>query len=485
MRPGWLAVAVTLLASISAAAAGQEKLQDRFVSVGGEAFGLLPAELVCGPRVTEAKWSPDGKHILSVCRSERISPELAKARALSRDQKEPPGDLSIVVWSREEHRSHEVWRRPLSKAAVEEIRWLPASDRAVAIVNETISTAQGPRRVRQVLWMRADAETARLVAEIPFDWRPPGWVTSPLNYLEISPSKPLALIVRWTIEVIRQPNPNGAAREYHQYQYDLTPIGEDGRARPNFHLPVDAIPALWSEDGSRLYWQHVDRPADPKQKRTFTYFEFDPRTGSLVQLPGEPTDYRKLLEMRHPRPAQRAEAETGPIRVTAGEADLPDKVRPARLHPLWMEVAGSSGARVLVCPDATWSILAPGRDAALFFSYGAAWVRPILRVSALDYQAMLREEARRQAVADAETLAGALKNQVQDREYYPKLDQLNEWLGPYLTDKSLLNSLIYTYAGGLPPKDPEDWPTTQMGYVKGPGGRAIIFADGHAAWKDD
>ncbi len=468
-------------------ARAQDSLKDRFVLVGTEAIGLMPPELVCGPSVTQAKWSEDGRWVMAVCRAERVDPALARTRALTRDPKDPPGDLSLVVWSRDSHRAHELWRRPLSRANVEEIRWLPDSTKAVAIVSESIPLVPGFQSRREVLWLRADSDSARIVAEIPFDDHPPGWIGSPdAHYLDISPSRPIVLITHNSVTERKLQMTDGKTRTLHSSRIDLTPIRDDGRIAPIVQLPQDVEPIVWSESGSTYYLQRIDYSPDPAQRPARVWFEYDPRSGDIKQLPAEPPTFKALMEARHPVTRGDVPAPTGPVHLVAESAEVKRESTAARSRPLWLEAAGqSSQPRALVSLDSSWSSLSPRGDAVLYLSGGSAWVRPLMRVTEGDYAAMLHEERRRQAVADAGELARALQRQVGDREFYPKPDQVAEWLGPYVKDKDLFARLVYTFAGGLPPKNPEDWATTPLGFVTGPGGRAIIFADGHAAWQDD
>lgn len=488
--------AVSCLAICCGAAAGQESLRDRFVMAGEEAIGLLPPELVCGPSVTEAKWSPDGRYVLALCREERVSPALARTRALAHDPKEPPGDLTLVVWSRDLHRSREVWRRTLTGSNVEEFRWLPGSDRAVAIVSETVPSAAGPRTRREILWMRAESDSARMVVEIPFDEHPPGWVGSPnSHHIYISPKQPIAMIVGVAITKRKLPLTDGRVRTMLSSQYDLTPIRDDGTPAPVVHLPQDVDPFTWSESGSTYYLQHLEWSRDPKQKPARTWFEFDPRSGQTQRLDAEPPNVDALLESGH----LKQEPEHGPVRLASTSSEVKEGNTAARLRPLWLETTGERQTqrpnslpardpirRALVCPDAASSQLSPTGDAVLYVTHCAAWVRPLLRASMRDYAAMLKEEERRQAVADASKLAQALQELVQDRESLPTVSQVREWLAPYVKDSpGLIDRMTYTFDGGARPGKPEEWASLRLGSVAGPGGRAYIYADGHAAWKDE
>jgi prepilin-type processing-associated H-X9-DG protein len=58
---------------------------------------------------------------------------------------------------------------------------------------------------------------------------------------------------------------------------------------------------------------------------------------------------------------------------------------------------------------------------------------------------------------------------------------LGETLGKHLKDPSLLVGFVYTFKGGRQ-IDLENPTGTVLGYVEGPGGRAVLYADGHATW---
>ena len=61
--------------------------------------------------------------------------------------------------------------------------------------------------------------------------------------------------------------------------------------------------------------------------------------------------------------------------------------------------------------------------------------------------------------------------------------------GPYLKNPSVFenpgtgdNGFVYSYGGPTGLAQITSPATTQLGYVSGPGGRAIIWADGHVTW---
>ena len=56
---------------------------------------------------------------------------------------------------------------------------------------------------------------------------------------------------------------------------------------------------------------------------------------------------------------------------------------------LWLEsVSKSEKPQALVCGDSTGGQLLPAGDGVLYFSQGAVWVAPLLRLTRAEYQAM-------------------------------------------------------------------------------------------------
>jgi len=69
-------------------------------------------------------------------------------------------------------------------------------------------------------------------------------------------------------------------------------------------------------------------------------------------------------------------------------------------------------------------------------------------------------------------------------EVLPSPDGIQEKLMPYLQNTALFSSFTYTYAGGAM-SDIVSPSETILGYVAGPGGHAVLYADGHAKWQND
>ena len=72
-------------------------------------------------------------------------------------------------------------------------------------------------------------------------------------------------------------------------------------------------------------------------------------------------------------------------------------------------------------------------------------------------------------------------SQDNDDNFPPAGDGLKDTLTPYIKNASTFPGFVYTLNGG-PVKDIKDPATTMMGYIPGPGGYAVVYADGHVQW---
>lgn len=61
--------------------------------------------------------------------------------------------------------------------------------------------------------------------------------------------------------------------------------------------------------------------------------------------------------------------------------------------------------------------------------------------------------------------------------------QIADSVSPYISDLDILKNVVWTNVFGQKLTDIKDPTTYELGYVSGPGGRAIIFADGSVRWR--
>lgn len=67
----------------------------------------------------------------------------------------------------------------------------------------------------------------------------------------------------------------------------------------------------------------------------------------------------------------------------------------------------------------------------------------------------------------------------------PSIQGFRDSVMPYLKNDKILNGFVYTYNGTPNMANIKDPANTELGYTYGPGGRAVVYADGHAKWVPD
>jgi hypothetical protein len=447
------------------------KMAERGLLTDTEAVLMLPPEIAIGPMVRRSRWSPDGRYVLAVRETMRITPEMLRALMSGRPEsmKEPPGEVSLVLWSSRERRADTLLRAPLGVGRVEEIEWMPGSGAALAVVVQPgVPTPQDPKPEprRRILRLDAESGRARVVAEM---------LERDITSIAVSPTQPLAVIWNMAFREVIVPQPDGATKVETPGEIRVYVLGEEGRLGQPSIVPPDmkalGVRVMWAKDGAPVL-RAMTRPA-AGQPFVEKWLALDPRTGRLSPLDKAPGLYTPPTD-------------TPPLRLKSTTQTIKEGDTTRRVQPLWLEYAGKSEApRALVCADAEGGWLSPRADAALYLSQGAAWVAPLARVPKAAFEEMRSQALRAMLMSNAKQLGLAMIMYAQDYdETLPTGDNINAKLEPYLKTDTLFQGFTYTYGGG-PLKDIERPAETELGYVTGPGGRAVIFADGHVVWKGD
>jgi hypothetical protein len=414
----------------------------RYLLTRREAFVLGPAQVIAPPAISRAEWSDDSQYVLAI-RGDK--PPLPIAAG-------PVSEPALVLWSRRTGRSQEFWKRPVGRERVDELGWLPQTHMALMIVKSA-----GPPAHRSA--------TRQTLFEVdPLHRRVRRLLKLSGEKLLISPRQPLAALVDWSHERLRT-------------------LRADGSIGPPRRL-WGAVPELfrWSPDGSALYWSRFgprksDEPVPPIQ-----WLATDLQTGATKAL---------LLGFQQPRGYQE---KASPVLLRSDERSIPEAGPAQHISLLWLEgVAATTHPRLLISADSEGGALAPDASAVLYLSQGAAWVAPLTRLPREQMLDRVATIQRQLSLFRARQIAHALSLYAQDWDgSYPPmgetaLDAIRPYLGSYeamTPPGGSAPEFVYRYAGG-PLKTLASPGRTEVGYVPGPGGRAVILADRHVEWRRD
>jgi hypothetical protein len=209
---------------------------------------------------------------------------------------------------------------------------------------------------------------------------------------------------------------------------------------------------MWTKQGAFV----VGRTAD-------SFFVIDPLGGEARIENGQP-DIHYLEEP--------------PISFAIGQSNMPI---PGRRKPVPIVLATAHGKSVGVGFDA---MRRSASDTGVLFSSGAInMVRPVIQVSKTAFEEIVAKEERGEIMAKLSQIGKALMMFAGDNDHaFPTQEQLNNrGIDGYLGDPSLLKGFVYhgrTAIGDSPAR-------TEAGYMLCPGGRAILFQDGHVVFVPD
>lgn len=447
----------TLLA-MQAARPPSSQERPRHVFIEREAFVLLVPEVVAGPAVEWAEWSSDSRYVLA---------QREFVRALPFPGQEPDGDVSLVLWNARTRRSVEVLKRPLKDTNIEQKGWLPGS--GVAFIVYSWAQKVGTNVVPQRALLRVDAAGSRVgaIAQLASE-----------DQLLTSPSRPLAALLRQDGRVATAAD---GKRRYVPF-CSLRTLRPDGVIGQPVALPegVSVTDRYWSTDGRLLYLRTGQR-RERGQPPVEGWASFDPRAGRVAAIDKEPERYQ-------PRPP------AWPYRLRQSVVVGREAGQPVGVRPLWLESPVKSDApRALVSADCDWAIPAPDASAILYGSEGTALVVPVQRLPKQTVLAAIQEAQQQTTMSNAKQLGLAMMMYVQDYdERFPPPDlSVKDVLLPYVKNTRVFtnpatNQDAYTFQFEAPTLKGIAKPAESvLGYVTGPGGRAVIYVDGHVKWEPE
>lgn len=448
--------------------------EKRMILTQKDAVALMPAEVICGPVVQEMAFSDSGRYLL-VTRQEMKFSQRTLAKSLATRQP-PPMETSIVIWDSQSREVHMVWKSTGEGTRVDGINWLVGSDVALVLVEgrvpPAVQAAPGGPPVRAImrqslLRIVPGADRAQVIAGSDD-------VEKEALYLFVSPARPLAILQRSLV----RPEQSPGERYSDRMQQMMTVIGSNGRLGKSYPAAPGYMvyQVEWDADGAPILNGFTRKGAEKPVK---TRVLFDVKTGAIAATdkPAPPPVVRT---------PDRFTNVAGGIRLKPGGTVVKEGTTSLSVGTLWLEaIESTEQPRALVSADSTGGQLAPNGDAIVFQSQNTLMAVPLLHVDKAVLQAARDAAKRMELLSKGKQIALATLMYAQDYdEVLPNGDDLVSKLTPYAKDASIFDGLSYTLSGG-PLKDIESPAETELGFLAGPGGRAVIYVDGHVKWKSD
>jgi hypothetical protein len=410
-----------------------------------EAYYMEPPEAVTKPFVHRMAWTVDGSSLLV----ERYvapagTPPLVMADALQEDRLEGVLKLhpriQLVAWSPRNRVARTLLDLDPERAAIEEFEPMAGTDQVLVVSTETPARSGGGAAASVTFTyslLSASSGTVRRV-----------WSGSaPLRYA-LSPKRPVGAFYLST----------GAGPQR------IVLFGPDGKPGTPLTLPARA---RFGFSAAGLPGANVVT-TDARGKRSAQFRVIDPRTGSLGAVVTEQFFEEPATPPLRVLPWQTKEGTNG-ILLMAG-ADRKSDMKPNEVG--------------IVTSDGTLPSLSPKNDAIAYVSGHGAFVRPLVKVDRKSYDAAILEAGKQKAIRYAKQMGTAMAMYSADCDdgFPPAGGAGKEAAYPYLRNRSALDAFTYTFGGGSVSGNPGE---TELGYVSGPGGRAVVYADGSIKWLPD
>lgn len=444
------------------------------------AYVLLQPEPVAGSQSDSLLWSSDGTDLL-VGRSDSRE-ESALRGALSGQPRPEPHIRSLAAYRMLDQKSSIMWRANTAAARLGAVDWFPTSHRFAASVTEPIRTedpTKPPQSRQSILIFDADKGSSITAMSAVQEGG------TPFLSVSMSPTKPYGLLISvpWSqVDVVVAPTQAGdtavetavkvgspgtsaAAPPPAPEYWLMRPDGSTKRISVDQGLGWDG----WSVDGSEPVFGRVQRVANARP--TVTLFQLDISTGKLHQVAGEAT-WRKERN--------RPDVYTSLVPGSLAGAGTDVRVRSG-----WL-MGSADRSKTMIAADCSLLALSPALNAVAYISNGVALVRPILQVPKKAFLTALADALKRQAMMNAKQagLATIMYSSDYDDQLPMKGMTLSDVLGPYAKDQGVFDGFNITYTGGSL-GDIKDPAHTELGYTSGPGGKAVLYADGHVEWVPD
>lgn len=405
----------------------------RVVVSRDQAYALLPPVAVAPSGVQRIAWSPDSRYLV-VVRNDAILDEAAVRAAM--ETKTPMRFATVVsIWSCRSQKSTEVIRFPSESPQIELV-FLKGTDSLL------ITVSRSGRENPEVQLLRYSIATRRLTTLV--DAKTARWDAIGVSS---SPILPLAIVNLM----------QGSANECRT-------IGSSGGLGPV--IPVEDVTLRWSRDGRSIEVRSGDGSS---RKRVFW---------NILTATSRAFDEREVFVPPDPLGAVGLELADGATNAMWNRDGV-------ALTGLWLVAKeGGKNPAALIAAQAEpgHTTVAQDLSAAAYVSEGVAFVRPIMKLSGREYEESLSAAERTKLLRDAKVVGTAIQMYLADHDdRFPDKEKYYEQLAPYLKNNDALGRFVYVLEGVDISKigDPSK---TVVGYIEGPGGRAVSYADGSARW---
>ncbi|GEM_PF-6171582 len=415
-----------------------------FAAGKGLAYYMEPPALAAPPFVTHIQWTDDGTSLLA----SRLVPPASAAPldvAAARQTEGLEGMLKLrsrsqlLAWSRSARTTRTLLDLDSARTTIGEIEPMKGSDRALVLLSERNFLPDGTFSAPHEAYVLVAVGTGAVTRL----WT--GVEGQDDTSIQLSPARPLGALVK----IVSRTGPPKA---------QVALFGADGRLGPSFTVSGRFD---FSTDGGPGVASQGRRDGKP----WMVFHRLDPKTGSIGAVAE--------------RSGWGIETEKAPPLSVASAKEPPGE------NGLFLRAEGAKPDDLgLVSSEGTLPLISPRFDAVAYLWGSGAYVRGIAKVDRKAYDDAMLQAEKTKAMRIAKSVGLAMRMYASDADDEYPLNNQKGSVDPYLRDRSMLSAFNYTFGGGAPSKS-GDPATVTIGFVTGPGGRAVVYADGRVVWVPD
>lgn len=145
----------------------------------------------------------------------------------------------------------------------------------------------------------------------------------------------------------------------------------------------------------------------------------------------------------------------------------------------------SDYSNAIVTTNGLMPELSPTLSAVAYVAESTLFIRPMLKLSISEFDEIIKKIEITRAMNKAREVGTAILLYGSDNDDSLPDGDLNDQLSQYLTNPDTLKNFTPSFERGINQSKIDSPSTYELGFVRGPGGRAVIFADGHSKWIPD
>ena len=440
-------VIVSLAALMLGQIYGTGEIRRDFAAGKTDAVLMLPPDPVCGARARETVWTGDGAGLVALRSDSDTTP---KDLVLALSGAKPTPDMlarakpkeELVYWNLATRKARTLLTLDPQAHYIEDIRPLFGSDRIILQSTDRASGPNGEVNSSESVTLLATGGGVNVTLSSSSPSLSVGY--------DVSPARPLGFV--WT----QSRDSKGMATRF---------FGPSGRLSTPLTVPAGAH-VTFGKDGAPVL---IANAKDSEGKRILQARTVNPTTLALGPVFNVGRDFfedeKKATDLRTEDEDDRLKITEGPTLLLAVPGGKPEE-------------------RGIITTDGKDALLSPNGDAVAYRHQGAVMVRRLIRLPRKAFDDARLAALKTLAISNAKQAATALILYANDcDDNYPSQGDYDK-IAPYLKNNAIMDAFSYTFHGGSVAgiEKPAD---TELGYVAGPGGRAVAYADGHVVWVPD